>query len=115
MLAGVPTSEKANQLEASGSTVNYFGDEGPAAPTSSQDPLGLIAEASGTLIIGLVLLISLGAGTVTLLRSRGRHRDDDDDEMDEPDEYGNRIRWQDWPDDVPPPGWQTQARSPSPS
>ena len=108
-------TEKANQLEASGSTVNYFGDEGPAAPTSSQDPLGLIAEASGTLIIGLVLLISLGAGTVTLLRSRGRHRDDDDDEMDEPDEYGNRIRWQDWPDDVPPPGWQTQARSPSPS
>jgi hypothetical protein len=107
-------TEKASQMEASGSMVTYFGDEGPAAPPASQDPLALIAEASGTLILGLAILVSLGAGAITLLRNRGRYRDDDDDDADEPDEYGNRLRWQEWPDDIPP-GWQTQVRSPSPS
>lgn len=107
--------EKANQLAASGSTVSYFGDDGPAAPPSAQDPLSVIATASGTLILGLVILVSLGAGAITLLRNRGRHRDDDDDDADEPDEYGNRLRWQEWPEDIAPPGWQARARSPSPS
>jgi hypothetical protein len=104
--------EKANELEASGSAVTYFGDGDSAAPASAQDPLSLIAEASGTLILGLVVLIAVGAGVVTLLRNRGRHEDEEDD-ADEPDEYGNRLRWQEWPDDIPPPGWQNQARSPS--
>jgi hypothetical protein len=108
-------SEKASQLEASGSTVSYFGDEDGAAPTGSQDPLGLIAEASGTLILGLALLISLVAGAISLLRNRGRHHDDDEEDPTGPDEYGNVVRWQEWPDDVAPPGWQSQARSPSPS
>ncbi|MDQ2653348.1 MAG: peptidase MA family metallohydrolase [Chloroflexota bacterium] len=108
-------TEKANQLEASGSTVNYFGDDGPAAPTSAQDPLSLIAEASGTLIIGLAVLIAVGAGAITLLRNRSRHDDDDEADPSGPDEYGNRLRWQEWPDDIPPPGWQSQARSASPS
>jgi hypothetical protein len=106
--------EKANEVAASGSTASYFGDGDGAAPPPAQDPLSLIAEASGTLILGLAVLVAVAAGTITLLRNRVRHGDDDDD-TDEPDEYGNRLRWQEWPDDVPPPGWQTQARSPSPS
>jgi hypothetical protein len=107
--------EKANQLEASGSTVTYFGDDAGAAPPPAQDPLSLIAEASGTLILGLVVLIALGAGAITLLRSRGRREDDDEDDGADPGpgEPVNRPRWQEWPDDIPPPGWQ--ARSPSPS
>ena len=75
----------------------------------------MIAEASGTLILGLVVLIALAAGAVTLLRNRGRHDDDDEEDSSGPDEYGNRVRWQEWPDDVAPPGWQSQTRSPSPS
>lgn len=108
--------EKATQLEASGSTVTYFGDDDPAAPTSAaQDPLSVIATASGTLILGLAVLIALGAGVITLLRNRGRRDDDDEEDPSGPDEYGNRLRWQEWPDDIPPPGWHAQARSASPS
>lgn len=107
--------EKANELTASGSTASYFGDDDGAAPTAAQDPLGVIAEASGTLILGLAVLIALAAGAVTLLRNRSRHDDDDEEDSSGPDEYGNRVRWQEWPDDVAPPGWQSQARSPSPS
>lgn len=108
-------TEKANQLAASGSMTPSFGDDNPAAPTAAQDPLGLIAEASGTLILGLAVLIALGAGAITLLRNRGRHDDDDEEEPLGPDDSGNRLRWQEWPEDVAPPGWQSQARSASPS
>lgn len=107
--------EKAQELAASGSTVTYFGDDGPAPPTSAQDPLSLIATASGTLILGLVVLIALAAGAVTLLRSRRHHEDDDEDDGADPgpDDLGSRPRWREWPDDIAPPGWQAQARSPS--
>jgi hypothetical protein len=109
--------EKANELEASGSAATLFGDDGPAAPTSSQDPLSLIAEASGTLIIGAAVLIALGASAITLLRSRGRREDDDEDDGYDPgtEDPGARPHWREWPDDIPPTGWQAQARSPSPS
>ncbi|MFT4040106.1 MAG: peptidase MA family metallohydrolase [Thermomicrobiales bacterium] len=99
-------TDKANtQLGASGST--YFGDDDAALPPAAGNPLATIAEASGTLILGLVVLVSLTAGAITLLRNRGRHRDDDAED----DDGADGPHWREWPEDIPPSGWQGQTRA----
>jgi hypothetical protein len=72
------------QAGAAGST--RFGDDGAS-------PWGAIGQglalASGTVVLGLVVLIALIAGLFTLVRSRRRHEDD------EPIEG---VRWAEWPE-----------------
>jgi hypothetical protein len=75
----------AQQVGAAGAT--RFGDDGGASPWATIGE-GL-ALASGTVILGLVVLFALIAGLFSIVRSR-RRRDD------EP--IGESLRWGDWPD-----------------
>jgi hypothetical protein len=72
------------QAGAAGST--RFGDDGAS-------PWGAIGQglalASGTVVLGLVVLIALIAGLFTLVRSRRRH--DDDEPLE-------GVRWGEWPE-----------------
>lgn len=73
-----------------------FGDDGtnfPGFGTSLDRAIGL---ASGTLILGVVVLIALVAFLVA--RLRGRHAADEWD-----DEVAPGVRWHDWPEGLEPP------------
>jgi len=86
----------AKQTGASGTT--RFGDDDGASPWSAVgDGLAL---ASGTVILGLVVLIALVAGLITLVRSRRRPGD-------EP--AGEGLRWGEWPEGLEPPNWRAES------
>lgn len=93
---------KAQQAIASGTTTR-FGDSAPG----DASPWGSLGEAlaisSGTIIMGLALLIAIGAGIVSLLRSRRRH-DDEDDDLEVA-----RLQWREWPEGLDPPNWQARS------
>jgi hypothetical protein len=75
----------AQQVGATGST--RFGDDDGASPwTTIGEGLAL---ASGTVILGLVVLIALIAGLFSLIRSR--RRSDDDEPIE-------GVRWGEWPE-----------------
>jgi hypothetical protein len=88
----------AQQMGAAGST--RFGGDDPASPWSTIGE-GL-ALASGTVILGLVVLFAVIAGLSSWIRSRRR--------PDEDEEPVTGVRWGEWPEGLEPPGWQ--ARSP---
>jgi hypothetical protein len=89
----------ADRLLGSGTT--RFGDD-DASPWSSLG--GILAVASGTIVLGLVVLTALVAGLVSLLRRRRQAPEGEHDGGDGP-------VWRDWPEGLEPPGWQ--AHSPS--
>jgi hypothetical protein len=76
----------AQQAGATGTT--RFGDDGGASPWSIIDE-GL-ALASGTVILGLVVLFALIAGLFSFVRSRRRSNDDEPIDGD--------VRWGEWPE-----------------
>jgi hypothetical protein len=83
----------AQRLGVAGST--RFGDSDPGAP-SIWSPLGrALALASGTLILGLVVLIAVVAGVVSLLRARRRRAPEE-----EFDPSG--VMWREWPEGLEP-------------
>jgi len=85
----------AQQMVASGST-RFGGDDG-ASPWST---IGEgIALASGTVILGVVVLLAVIAGLVSWVRSRRHHDDAEDIEG---------VRWGEWPEGLDPPGWQAR-------
>jgi len=87
----------AQQAGAAGAT--RFGDDGGSSPWATiGDGLAL---ASGTVVLGLVVLLALVAGLVSLVRSRRRSADD------EP--TGEGVRWGEWPEGLEPPGWQARS------
>jgi hypothetical protein len=87
----------AQQVGATGAT--RFGDDGGASPwTTIGEGLAL---ASGTVILGLVVLFALIAGLSSFIRSRRRSDDD------EPTVEG--VRWGEWPEGLEPPGWRAEA------
>ncbi len=91
---------EAQGVGAAGST--RFGGDNPGAAspwTAIGDGLVL---ASGSVILGLVVLIALLAGLVSLIRSR---RNPDPDE--EPT-VGSPL-WRDWPEGLEPRGLQTRS------
>jgi hypothetical protein len=92
---------KSEQLTAAGST--RFGDGEPAAPAGAPSFGQDVAIASGTLILGLAVLIAVVAGVVSWLRLRRRPEPDDELPHDGP-------RWVEFPEGLETPGWQ--ARSP---
>ena len=76
----------AQQVGATGAT--RFGDDDGASPwTTIGEGLAL---ASGTVILGLVVLVAVIAGLVSVVRSR--RRSDDDEPIDE------GVRWGEWPE-----------------
>jgi Peptidase MA superfamily len=75
----------AQQIGATGTT--RFGDDSGASPWAMIGE-GL-ALASGTIILGLVVLIALIAGLFSLIRSR--RRPDDDESIE-------GVRWGEWPE-----------------
>ena len=77
----------AQQAGAAGST--RFGDDDGASPWRTIGE-GL-ALASGTVILGLVVLIALTAGLFSFVRSR--RRSDEEDES-----AGEGLRWGEWPE-----------------
>jgi hypothetical protein len=89
----------AQQVGATGST--RFGNDDGASPWATIGE-GL-ALASGTVILGLVVLIALIAGLFSLVRSRRRSDDD------EPTAEG--VRWGEWPEGLEPPGWRAESVS----
>jgi hypothetical protein len=89
----------AQQVGASGAI--RFGDDNGASPWATIGE-GL-ALASGTVILGLVVLIALIAGLFSFVRSR-RHADDD-----EP--TGEGLRWGEWPEGLEPTGWRAEPVS----
>ena len=89
----------AQQVGATGST--RFGDDDGASPWATIGE-GL-ALASGTVILGLVVLIALIAGLFSFVRSRRRSDDD------EP--TGEGVRWGEWPEGLEPPGWRAESPS----
>ena len=87
----------AKQVGASGTT--RFGDDDGASPwTAIGDGLAL---ASGTLILGLVVLIAVIAGLFTFVRSRRRSGDEESIDGD--------VRWGEWPEGLEPPGWRAES------
>jgi hypothetical protein len=89
----------AQQVGATGAT--RFGDDGGASPWATiGDALAL---ASGTVILGLVVLFALIAGLFSLVRSRRRSA------VDEP--IGEGVRWGEWPEGLEPPGWRAESVS----
>jgi hypothetical protein len=89
----------AQQIGAAGST--RFGDDGGASPWATIGE-GL-ALASGTVIIGLVVLVAVVAGLFSAVRSR--RRSDDDESTEE------GVRWGEWPEGLEPPGWRADSPS----
>ena len=89
----------AQQVGATGAT--RFGDDGGASPWATIGE-GL-ALASGTIILGLVVLFAVIAGLFSFVRSR-RQADDD-----EPTAEG--VRWGEWPEGLEPPGWRAESIS----
>jgi hypothetical protein len=76
----------AQQAGAAGTT--RFGDDGGRSPWATiGDGLAL---ASGTVVLGLVVLVALVAGLFSFVRSRRRFHDD------EPTDEG--VRWGEWPE-----------------
>jgi hypothetical protein len=94
----------SNRLLGSGTT--RFNDSGPgdASPWSSFGQT--VALASGTIVLGLVVLFALIAGLITFVR-RGRHASDPDPDL----ATANGVIWRDWPEGLEPPG--REAHSPS--
>ncbi|HEX2282448.1 MAG TPA: peptidase MA family metallohydrolase, partial [Thermomicrobiales bacterium] len=90
----------AQQVGAAGST--RFGDDDGASPWRTIGE-GL-ALASGTVILGLVVLIALIAGLFSFVRSRRRSEEDD-----EP--VGEGLRWSEWPEGLEPTGWRAEPAS----
>jgi hypothetical protein len=90
----------AKQLRAAGST--RFGDDEPESSSPWADIGQTIALASGTLILGLVVLIAVIVGVVGLIRARRRPRPDDSDDAD-------GMVWRDWPEGLEPPGWRAHS------
>jgi hypothetical protein len=91
---------RAQQVIVTGST--RFGDDGPAAP--GLPSLGQeVAIASGTLILGVAVLMAVVAGVISSLRRRSQF---------EPDEetIDNGLHWRELPEGLERSGWQ--ARSP---
>jgi len=89
----------AQQVGAAGAT--RFGDDGGTSPWATiGDGLAL---ASGTIVLGLVVLFALVAGLISLVRS---HRRSDEDEP-----IGEGVRWGEWPDGLDPPGWRAEPVS----
>jgi hypothetical protein len=92
----------ARQLGAAGST--RFGDDSGGSPWGSIGDG--FAMASGSIILGLVVLIAVVAGVISSLRSR---RDPEPvEEMS-----AAAVVWRDWPEGVDAPGLSISARSPS--
>src|SRR5215216_1143230 len=87
----------AKQVGATGTT--RFGDDGGASPWTIIDQ-GL-ALASGTIVLGLVVLFALIAGLFSLVRSRRRSN------VDEP--IGEGVRWGEWPEGLEPPSWRAES------
>jgi hypothetical protein len=87
-----------------GSGTTRFGDSEPGAGPPWASIGQALALASGTVVLGLVLLIALIAGTISLVRRR-RHLEDTGQPIAED------VVWRDWPEGLEPPGWQ--AHSPS--
>jgi hypothetical protein len=86
----------AKKYSVTGST--RFGD----SDSGSSGPLGdIIALASGTLIMGAVVILAVIAGTIALVRNRRRmaHEPHDDD----------GLSWREWPRELDPPGWQASS------
>jgi len=76
----------AQQVGATGAT--RFGDDDGASPWGTIGEA--LALASGTVVLGLVVLFALIAGLVSLVRSRRRSDDD------EP--AGEGVHWGEWPE-----------------
>jgi hypothetical protein len=89
----------AQQVGATGAT-RFGGDDGASPWATIGEGLAL---ASGTVILGLVVLIALIAGLFSFVRSRRQSNDD------EP--TGEGVRWGEWPDGLEPPGWRAEAVS----
>jgi hypothetical protein len=95
----------AQALGAGGST--RFDDSGPTLPGLGSPLERAIALASGSLVLGLVVLIAVAAGVVSLVRARGRRGDDEDEAGLEQPNAG--VRWRDWPEGTEPPGWKAPS------
>lgn len=95
-------TEKADTLLTAGGSTR-FNDE-PVGPASA--PASFWQEvlvASGTLILGLVVLIALLAGGLVWLRTRRAQDDDADDDLPQ------GPRWQEWPEGLEPPTWDRRS------
>jgi hypothetical protein len=79
----------SRQIGAAGST--RFGGDEPASGSPWSGIGEAIAVASGTLILGLAVLIALVAGLVALLRARRRPEPEDED-------FPATVRWREWPE-----------------
>ena len=90
----------AQQVSATGST-RFGGDDGHSPWATIGDGLAL---ASGTVILGLVVLIALIAGLVSAARSRRRTDE-------EGDPAGDGLRWGEWPEGLEPTGWRAEQAS----
>jgi hypothetical protein len=94
--------EKADRLLASGST--RFGDD-PVDPSPGSSLWQDLLVSSGTLILGLAVLIAMLAGAFSYLGSRRRREDEVGDD------FTPGPQWRDWPEGLEPPNWE--AHSPS--
>ncbi|MBA3450117.1 MAG: hypothetical protein H0T18_02760 [Chloroflexia bacterium] len=83
----------AQQFGAAGST--RFGDDGGGASPWPSLGQGL-ALAAESLILGLVVLIAVIAGGISVLRARRRAHSDEDEE--------GELRWGEWPAGLEPSG-----------
>jgi hypothetical protein len=89
----------AQQVGATGST--RFADDDGASPWRTIGE-GL-ALASGTVILGLVVLFALIAGLFSYVRTRRR--------SDEDEPVGEDLRWGEWPEGLEPTGWRAEPAS----
>lgn len=97
-------TEKAEQLLPAGGSTR-FNDEpvGPGAAPSGSSFWQEMLMASGTLVLGLAVLIALIAGGFAWLRAR-REQDDEQD-----DDLPPGPRWRDWPEGLEPPAWEPRS------
>ena len=77
----------ADAQQAGAAATTWFGGDDGASPWATIG--GGLALASGTVILGLVVLVALFAGLFSVTRSRRRHDDDESIEG---------VRWGEWPE-----------------
>ena len=100
--------EKAEELLPAGGSTQFSDDPvGPGSTPAGSSFWQEVLVASGTLILGLVVVIALLAGGFAWWRTR--REQNDEHEQDDDHDLPQGPRWREWPEGLEPPSWEPRS------